>query len=144
MNRDRLEFFLMQWSCGALSGDEAREFEAMLRAEPEARRLFRRHANLDVALREWSDARASASPWTPSQLPGVSERSTTRFSWLPIARVAAVAAALLLAGSWAAHFVRERAGRAPGAPAVAEERTAQGGRDPDTRSFQTGPWLRPD
>jgi len=126
MNLDRLEFLFLQWSAGALSEEEARDFEAMLRAEPEARRLFRRHANLDVALREWSDGRALASPWAPSPSPVVSERTPTRFSWLPIARVAAVAAALLLAGSWISHFIRERAGRAPGAPPVAEEATAQG------------------
>jgi hypothetical protein len=126
MNRDRLEFLLMQWSAGACSAEEAREFEAMLRAEPEARLLFRRHANLDAALREWSDERASANPWNSAQLPRVTGRDARAIPWPPIARIAAVAAVLLLAGSLVSHIIRERAGGAPVAEPAAEERTAQG------------------
>jgi len=123
VNRDRLDFLLMQWSAGALTGEEAGEFQAMLRVEPEARRLFRRHANLDVALREWSDERTSATPWSAVQAPGAAERNARGVPW---PRIAAIAAALLLAGSWIAHLLHERAGRALVMPPIAEERTAQG------------------
>ncbi len=116
MNRERLETLITHWSAGALSAEEGQELEALLRAEPEARRLFRRHANLDTALREWAEERASTNPWQPAQA-----HERPRFAGWP--GLAAAAAALLLAGGW---FWQAKQTPAPAAAPAIAERTAQG------------------
>jgi hypothetical protein len=114
MSSDRLEALFTRWSDGSLSPDEIRELEVALLADPAARRLFRRHANLDTGLHGWAEERATPTPWLGLQT------AARRPSRWPIAIAAAI---LLLAG--AAWFWTDR--HSSKVPVVASaERTAQG------------------
>src|SRR3954464_8548129 len=87
MNPDRLDALITRWSDGSLSPEEAHELETLLLADPEARRLFRRHANLDAGLRDWPGQ--GRTPWVAQRV--VARR---RSHWtIPLS-----AAALLLFG----------------------------------------------
>jgi hypothetical protein len=114
MNRERFETLIARWNTGAISAGETQELNALLLGDTEARRLFRRHANLDAALREWAEERAAINPWQAS-------RATVRTPWLGTA-LAVAAAVTLLAGAWLWQH-REMPASAPGASV---ERTAQG------------------
>lgn len=71
MKREHLEDLILRWSTGTLSEEEGRELDAALRADEESRKLFRRQANLDSALREWATEQAQPTPWavTPASTP---------------------------------------------------------------------------
>ncbi len=119
MNRERLETLVTRWSGGALSPDETRELDALLRENAEARRLFRRHANLDSALREWADERTANSPW--QTIPAPARTPVIRRFW----PLAAAAGLMLGALAW---FVQSDRGTAVPQPSIAgtTESTSQG------------------
>ena len=117
MNENRFDELITRWSAGSLSAKEARELDGLLYTGSEARRHFRSHANLDAALREWAEERATATPWPQPR--GLAMPART-FGGRTLA---AAAAMLLLGASWI-WIARHRSPEA--VAAVAAETTAQG------------------
>jgi ferric-dicitrate binding protein FerR (iron transport regulator) len=118
MNHDRLDALILKWSQAALAADEAAALDAQLRASADARRRFRQHARLDVALRVLNCG-------SPLPLSGVREMPAPARSGrgLPQSRMLALAAGLALLLCVATFFLGTRR---PVAEVARVEETNQG------------------
>lgn len=87
-DRDRCLELIQRHLLGAISDDESRELEAVLKASRQAREEFRRRCNLDAGLR-----RLAVSS-VPSRQPGMVPRP--RSSWLQWRPLMAAAAGIVL------------------------------------------------
>ena len=64
MSTERLDELILHWSQGTLSDSDAAALDAELRQSASSRQRFRRHARIDVALRDRASQPASTA-WTP-------------------------------------------------------------------------------
>jgi hypothetical protein len=118
MSNDELHQLLEAWRDGSITREDFARLEAHLRESAEARRTWRRSANLDSALRDWASRDVGLASWLPQH-----PRDAARSRWWlwPIA-----AAAALLLGVAAYHLGGRHATRRTIAPAAPVEHTDLG------------------
>jgi hypothetical protein len=119
MTTDELHHLLEAWRDGSIFREDFTRLEAHLRESAEARRIWRRSANLDSALRDWASRDAGLGSWLPPQRSADAMRSR---QWLwPVA-----AAFALLLGVAAYFLGGHRAARRTIAAAAPIEHTDLG------------------
>lgn len=88
---DRLvRWFLAGGGELGLDQESLDQLESLLASDPEARRRFRREANLDMALHEWATIAGSQAAWAMPEADRSGRAAASRLAWRPTAAVLAV------------------------------------------------------
>ena len=97
MNADPLQRLINDWMSGGISPEDIAQLDRRLHEDPSARRMLRRVANLDSALRDWATRREISAAWDAAQADASSRVKPLIFSPLRWPLAAAVALALSVA-----------------------------------------------